>query len=157
MNNAEQIIEQYLEMSKNELLDAAHNIRRLANNTHTSPTERWITAARCKASWDHRNTPNQYGAGGWATALQTLEAMRKLALEHRTMETAKAVAEAETIAKAADEAVKMWDYAMRDDDLDEDDFGDLATNIDISALSAGKALAWLADMTTLLGAKKIEQ
>ena len=156
--NAEKIIAKYLDLAQNEQTDAAYNIRRLTNKIHNmSPTERWITAARCKASWDHRNTPNQYGAGGWATALQTLEAMRKLALEHRTMETAKAVAEAETIAKAADEALKMWDHAQRDDDLDEDDFGDLATNIDISALSAGKALAWLADMTTILGAKKIEQ
>lgn len=156
--SAEKIIAKYLDLAQNEQTDAAHNIRRLTNKIHNmSPTERWITAARCKASWDHRNTPDRYGAGGWATALQTLEAMRKLDLEHRTKETAKAVAEAEAIAQAADKAVKMWDYAMHDDDLDEDDFGDLATNIDISALSAGKALAWLAKMTTLPGAKTIEQ
>ena len=154
---AEKIIAKYLDLAQNEQTDAAYNIRRLANNTHTSPTELWITAARCKASWEHREPTHYCPDGGYADAEQTLEAMRELDLEHRTTETAIAVIEAETIARVAAEALQMWDYARCDDDLDDDDFGDLASNIDVSALSAGKALAWLAEMTTLPGAKKIEQ
>lgn len=156
--SAEQIIAKYLDLAQNEQTDAAYNIRRLTNKIpNMSPTERWITAARCKASWEHREPTHYCPDGGYADAAQTLEAMRKLDLEYRTTETAIAVIEAETIARVAAEALKMWDYARCDDDLDEDDFGDLATNIDICALSAGKALAWLAEMTTLPGAKKIEQ